>query len=161
MGVEYEKWVSLTIHADDNSNTKYTTGTVVGYRLVRLMDGRDVKSDKQGKYGTTVKGILKRSGSLVTLFMIKEGLVTSNDEVTGEYDLIGVGLTLVNSVTALIRNGTSNNAYGVDISNYSKSIADESTVCVNNCTLQLSGGLYDIYDSNGNIIPNIILNSLS
>ena len=140
MGVRYTKWTDLEIHADDNSLTKLTKGFIIGYRLVQLMDGKQIRSDKQAKHGTTVKGIVKRSGSQPALFIIKEGKVTSNDEVTGEYEMIGVGLVLVTNTRILARNGEREQAQIDDNETYSTDIKLDTQHNISNCTVNPATG---------------------
>ena len=159
MGVRYDKWIDLEIHADDNSLTKLTKGTIIGYRLVRLMDGKQLMCDKQAMNGTTVKGIVKRSGSQPALFIIKEGKVTSNDEVTGEYEMIGVGLVLVTNTRSLARNGEREQAQISDNETYSTDIKLDTQHNYSNCTVTPATG--QVVDAGGTNIAKFNADSTS
>lgn len=152
MGVRYDKWTDLEYHAQDNTETTLTKGYVVGYRLVQLSDGKQIRSDKQAKWGTTVKGIVKRNGSQPALFVIKEGKVTSNDEVTGEYEMIGVGHILRTNQLILSRNGEREQGIIDDINDYGEDIADDTQHNISNCTVNPANG--QLSDSSGAVVPS-------
>jgi hypothetical protein len=140
--MQYDKWRRIETHADDGSDTALTKGMIVGYRLVRLMDGKEIRTDKVAKHGTMVKGIVKRSGGKPALFLVKDGLVT-NDEYTGEYEMIGVGLIMKRRTETLARNMERGEAHMMDLKDYSTTIRDDAHHCLNNCPVDVSGQLLD------------------
>ena len=142
--IRYEKWTNLVIHADDNSETRYTRGFIVGYRLVQLTDGKQIRSDKQAKWGTTVRGIIKRSGSQAGLFIIKEGKVTSNDEVTGEYEMIGFGGRVLRTTLMNARNAEREQDQINENADFTVDVKDDTQHNIPNCTVNpLTGQLVD------------------
>ena len=150
MGVRYDKWTDLEIHVDDNTSTSLTKGFIVGYRLVRLMDGRQVRTDKQAKNGTTVRGIIKRKGSEPALFIIKEGKVTANEAVTGDYEMIGIGLILKTNSLILSRNGEREQDQIGENEDYATTIKDDTQHNYSNCTVNAVSG--QLSDASGNLL---------
>jgi hypothetical protein len=140
--MQYDKWRRIETHADDGSDTALTKGMIVGYRLVRLMDGKEIRTDKVAKHGTMVKGIVRRSGGKPALFLVKDGLVT-NDEYTGEYEMIGVGLIMKRRTETLARNMERGEAHMIDLKEYSTTIRDDAHHCINNCPVDGAGQLID------------------
>ena len=140
MGIKYDKWTTLETHVDDKTESSYTKGFVVGYRLVQLTDGKQIRSDKQAKHGTTVRGIVKRSGSQPALFIIKEGKVTSNDEVTGEYEMIGVGLRL-KIVTMINARNAEREQYQIgENTDFTIDVRNDTQHNISNCTVNPATG---------------------
>jgi hypothetical protein len=150
MGMKYDKWTTLETHVDDKTESSYTKGFVVGYRLVQLTDGKQIRSDKQAKHGTTVKGIVKRSGSQPALFIIKEGKVTSNDEITGEYEMIGVGLRLQTVTLINSRNAEREQAQIDDNTDFTIDVRDDTQHNISNCTVTPAMGQL-VYSGGGNV----------
>jgi len=151
MGIKYDKWTTLETHVDDKTESSYTKGFVVGYRLVQLTDGKQIRSDKQAKHGTTVRGIVKRSGSQPALFIIKEGKVTSNDAVTGEYEMIGVGLRLQTVTLINSRNAKREQAQIDNNTDFTIDVRNDTQHNISNCTVIPATG-HLVY-SGGGIVP--------
>jgi hypothetical protein len=151
MGIKYDKWTTLETHVDDKTESSYTKGFVVGYRLVQLTDGKQIRSDKQAKHGTTVRGIVKRSGSQPALFIIKEGKVTSNDEITGEYEMIGVGLRL-QTVTLINSRNAEREQYQIgENADFTIDVRDDTQHNISNCTVDPTTG--QLVDAGGTNVP--------
>jgi len=150
MGIKYDKWTTLETHVDDKTESSYTKGFVVGYRLVQLTDGKQIRSDKQAKHGTTVRGIVKRSGSQPALFIIKEGKVTSNDEITGEYEMIGVGLRLQTVALMTARNAEREQYQIGENADFTIDVRDDTQHNISNCTVIPATGQL-VYSGGGNV----------
>jgi len=145
--MQYNKWEDREIHVDDNSTTKYTVGTIIGYRLVRLFNNVQLMTDKQGKNGTTVRGIIKNVKYAGQMFYIKEGKVTSNDEVTGEYELIGIGKIMRTNGLIMGRNAERGQDQIDKNEVYSTTIKLDTQHNYSNCTVTPATG--QVVDSGG------------
>lgn len=151
MAIKYDKWTTLETHVDDKTESSYTKGFIVGYRLVQLTDGKQIRSDKQAKYGTTVRGVIKRSGSQPALFIIKEGKVTSNDEITGEYEMIGIGLRLQTVSLMNSRNAEREQYQIEENADFTIDVRDDTQHNISNCTVAgVTGQL--VYSGGGNVL---------
>lgn len=130
----YDKWIQLTIHADDKTSDQYTRGVICGYKLVKLANGDTYSTDKLGKYGTFVRGILKRK-TYGTIFYIKEGSVANAGDQTGEYTLIGINKILHTYTTANYRNFERGQDLADGMLTQTTQVRDQTHQAFNNCSV--------------------------